>query len=70
MHKTEKDIKRAQKWLRILGSKVKVTGSWSIGMTSAVCNFQNKNSLKATGELDSATWAALKKKIPWWKRYL
>ena len=70
MHKTEKDIKRAQKWLRNLGSKVKVTGSWSIGMTNAICSFQNKNNLKATGELDSATWASLKKKIPWWKRYL
>lgn len=69
MHNSEKDIKKAQKWLGILGSKVKVTGKWTIGMTTAVCSFQRKNKLTPTGELDPVTWVTLKRKIPWWKRF-
>ena len=69
MHNSEKDVRKAQKWLRIQGSSIKETGKWSIGMTSAVIRFQKKAKLTPTGELDAVTWKALKKSVPWWKRF-
>ena len=70
MHNTEKDIMKAQQWLRNLGSKVKVNGKMTIGMTTAICAFQNRQKLKPTGELDKATWSALKKENSWWKNFV
>ena len=68
MHTTEKDILKAQKWLRNLGSSIKLTGKMSIGMETALCTFQRKNLLPITGKLDTITWKALKKANPWWKQ--
>lgn len=68
MHTTEKDILKAQKWLRNLGSSVKLTGKMSIGMSTAICTFQRKHLLPITGELDKITWKELKKANPWWKQ--
>lgn len=68
MHTTEKDILKAQKWLRNLGSSIKLTGKMSIGMETALCTFQRKNLLPITGKLDDITWKALKKANPWWKQ--
>lgn len=68
MHTTEKDILKAQKWLRNLGSSIKLTGKMSIGMETALCTFQRKNLLPITGKLDGITWKALKKANPWWKQ--
>lgn len=68
MHTTEKDILKAQKWLRNLGSSIKLTGKMSIGMETALCTFQRKNLLPITGKLDEITWKALKKANPWWKQ--
>lgn len=68
MHTTEKDILKAQKWLRNLGSSIKLTGKMSIGMETALCTFQRKNLLPITGKLDKITWKALKKANPWWKQ--
>lgn len=68
MHTTEKDILKAQKWLRNLGSSIKLTGKMSIGMETALCTFQRKNLLPITGKLDAITWKALKKANPWWKQ--
>lgn len=68
MHTTEKDILKAQKWLRNLGSSIKLTGKMSIGMETALCTFQRKNLLPITGKLDTITWTALKKANPWWKQ--
>ena len=68
MHITEKDILKAQKWLRNLGSSIKLTGKMSIGMETALCTFQRKNLLPITGKLDDITWKALKKANPWWKQ--
>ena len=69
MHNSKKEITKALRWLRMLGSSVKVTGEWTIGMASAVACFQKKNKLTPTGELDSVTWVTLKRSIPWWKRF-
>ena len=70
MHNTEKDICKAQKWLQSLGSSVKITGKWSIGMKTAVCTFQRKHNLPITGELDKITWKALKKENSGWKNFI
>ena len=68
MHTSEKDIMKAQKWLRNYGSKIQVTGQWSIAMRSAVVSFQKKNGLPPIGELDYFTWKKLKQQNRWWKR--
>lgn len=62
------DILQAQKWLRNLGSKIKVTGDFTIGMTTAICSFQRKHGLDITGELDGPTWDALRKENGFWRR--
>lgn len=68
IHNTEKDIIKAQKWLQALGSKVKVTGKMTIGLSAALCAFQRRNSMKVTGELDKETWKALKRANSWWNK--
>jgi len=70
IHNSEKDILKAQRWLSNLGSKIKVNGLMTIGMTTALCAFQRKHSLPITGELDATTWNALKKENSWWKRLI
>jgi len=68
MHTSEKDILKAQTWLSMLGSKIKVTGKATIGMETALYTFQRKNLLPLTGKLDDITWKALKKAVGFWKR--
>ena len=68
LHTSEKDILKAQKWLANLGSSVRPTGKWSIGMQTAVYSFQRKYCLLITGELDKATWKQLKKENSWTKK--
>lgn len=70
MHTTEKDLMKAQKWLQALGSKVKVTGKWSIGMDSAICCFQRRYGLGVSGQLDERTWKKLKSENSWWKKMI
>lgn len=70
LHVSEKDILKAQKWLANLGSSVRPTGKWSIGMQTAVYSFQRKYSLLITGELDEATWKQLKKENSFPKRLM
>ena len=69
MHNTENDIMKAQQWLKNLGSKVKVNGKMTFGMTSALNAFQSIYKLPITGELDKVTWKALKKENSWWKNF-
>ena len=57
-----KRIKMAQKLLRENGSSIKVTGKFSIGMSTALCKYQRDNGLEVTGELDKDTWKSLTKK--------
>ena len=52
-------VKEAQQLLRKAGSTIKVTGFFSIGMYSAVKAFQKRKGIKATGEIDAATWRKL-----------
>ena len=54
-----KDVEKAQQMLQKVGSTIKVTGEFTIGMTSAVKAFQKKNGLKVTGIIDKKTWDAL-----------
>lgn len=68
VNRSEAEITKAQKWLQNLGSKVKVTGKWSIGMQTAVYCFQRRYELEQTGELDKATWKKLKSENSWWKK--
>lgn len=68
MHTSEKDIVKAQKWLKALGSTVKVNGRMTIGMTTAIISFQRKHQLPATGELDKNTWKELKRCNSVWKK--
>lgn len=63
-----KDLTKAQKWLQNCGSKIQVTGQWSIAMRSALCCFQRKAGILITGELDLDTWKELKRQNRWWKR--
>lgn len=66
----DKKIAKAQKWLRNEGSNIKVTGKFTIGMTTVLCKFQRENKLPVTGTLDKDTWRLLKKKNPWYKNLL
>lgn len=68
LHTSEKDILKAQKWLANLGSSIRPTGKWSIGMQTAVYSFQRKYRLLITGELDKETWKQLKKENSWTKK--
>lgn len=67
MHTSEKDIRKAQKWLRALGSSVQVNGQMTFGLSRAIYYFQKKNDLPTTGELDKATWKKLKQENSWFK---
>lgn len=69
-HTSEKDVLKAQKWLRNLGSTVQENGRYTIGMVTAVRSFQQKHKLPATGELDELTWKVLKRKNSWIGRLL
>lgn len=59
-----KDVLLVQQMLAKLGSKIKETGVYTIGMMSAVRSFQKKNGLKVTGVVDQKTWDALKALTP------
>ena len=67
-HLSEKDITKAQQWLSNLGSSIKVTGRFTIGMTTALCKFQRDRKILVTGELDNLTWNSLKKENSWIKK--
>lgn len=67
VYTSEKDIMKAQKMLRKLGSNIKVTGKFTIGMMSALYTFQRKYLLPNTGELDEITWKELKRNTRFWK---
>lgn len=61
MHTSKRDIIKAQKWLKALGSSVQVNGQMTIGLARALYCFQKKNYLPTTGDLDEVTWKALKR---------
>lgn len=65
---TEKELRKAQTWLKNLGSKIQINGRWSIGMQNALYSFQRKQKIPLTGELDQTTWKRLKHENSWWKR--
>ena len=67
-HNSYKDILKAQKWLRNLGSKITLNGRYTIGMVTAICCFQRKYDIPQTGELDDLTWKRLKKENSWLKK--
>lgn len=46
-------VKDIQERLALLGSKVKVTGKFNIGMLSAVKSWQKKNKLQVTGNVSA-----------------
>lgn len=54
-----KDVETAQKQLQKAGSSIQVTGSFTIGMVTAVKAWQKKNGLEATGIIDQKTWDKL-----------
>lgn len=53
------NVEKAQEMLQAAGSKIKVNGLFTIGMTTAVKCFQRKNKLKETGIIDNKTWEKL-----------
>lgn len=52
-------VAEAQKMLAKVGSKIQISGEYTIGTRSAVCAFQKKNKLTVTGIIDKKTWDAL-----------
>ena len=56
------DVLEASRLLRSHGSKMRETMHFTIGMRSAVVNFQKKHNLEPTGVIDKAAWKALRKK--------
>lgn len=54
-----KNVEDAQMLLQLAGSKIKVNGEFTIGMTTAVKAFQKRNKLKVTGVIDQKTWEKL-----------
>ena len=58
-----KKIMTAQVCLRQAGSNLELNGEYTIGMVSAVRNFQKKNGLPITGKIDRKTWRKLKKNV-------
>lgn len=52
-------VKKAQELLAKAGSSIKANGQFSIGMKTAVKNFQKKNGLAETGEIDAKTMKKL-----------
>ena len=67
-HTSSKDVAKAQKWMKNLGSSITVNGKFTIGMTNAICTFQRKNKLPITGILDDATWKKLKSANAWYRK--
>lgn len=61
---TGKEVEVCQKLLQAAGSKIKVTGEYGIGMTSAVRSFQKKNGLEVTGKIDAKTMKKLETYAP------
>ena len=58
------DVKNCQYTLHMLTYNVNgIDGSFGPGMVSAVQNYQTKNGLTVTGEIDTATWNSLVKNI-------
>ena len=53
------NVKQAQEMLHKLGSTIKVTGEFTVGMMSAIRSFQKKNGLATTGKMDKKTWDKL-----------
>jgi len=53
------EVLKYQKLLAKTGSKIKLNGRFTIGMTTAIKSFQKKNKLKATGVIDIRTAAML-----------
>ena len=53
------NVKKAQEMLHKVGSTIKVTGEFTIGMMSAIRSFQKKNGLATTGKMDKKTWDKL-----------
>ena len=68
IHMDAKDIEKAQKWLKNLGSKITVNGKFSIGMSTALYSFQRKYNIPVTGELDHITWKTLRKENSWFRK--
>ena len=58
-----KKISTAQMYLRAAGSNLELNGEYTIGMVSAVRNYQKRHELEVTGKIDKQTWKALKKEI-------
>lgn len=56
-----KEVLKYQKLLQKTGSKIKLTGIFTIGMTTAIKSFQKKAKLAVTGKLDAKTVAELEK---------
>ena len=54
------EVLEAQKLLKAAGSTIKLTGKFTIGMTTAVKTFQKKNGLAVTGVIDTKTLNKLK----------
>lgn len=52
-------VKDIQERLALLGSKVKATGKFTIGMLSAVKCWQKKNKLKVTGNISAFQYEKL-----------
>ncbi len=53
------NVKKAQEMLHKVGSTIKVTGEFTIGMMSAIRSFQKKNGLAVTGIINKKTWDKL-----------
>ena len=52
-------VRKAQKLLKLDGSKILVNGEYTIGMSTAVKAFQKRHKLPATGTIDQKTWEEL-----------
>ena len=55
----EPEVKKAQEMLAKTGSKIKISGVFTIGMVSAVKKFQKNHNLAVTGIINKKTWDAL-----------
>lgn len=58
-----KKISTAQMYLKAAGSNLELNGEYTIGMVSAVRNYQKKKGLPITGKIDRRTWRMLKREI-------
>ena len=57
-----KQVTELQKLLKQNGSKIQINGRFTIGVTTAIKSFQQKNGLKETGVVDTRTWLKLNAK--------